>query len=55
MDDHTEARLGVSTLGPARVFRPRALLTYERPPTQILVRGVWVLRPRVIISARLIQ
>lgn len=52
MDDLTEARLGVSTLGPARPFHPSALLIFLAPSNRILIRG---LRPRVIIGARLIQ
>ena len=36
MDDLTEARLAVSTLGPARLFGPAALLTFLAPPSRIL-------------------
>ena len=55
MDDLTEARLAVSTLGTAHPSRPSVFVTSQGFPGGILVRGRRVLRLRFMVGARLLH
>ena len=55
MDDLTEARLAVSTLGTTRPLSPSVFVTFRGCPSGILVRGRRVLRLKFMAGARLLH